>query len=53
MPIYLVECHGEARELYHVEADTPEEAMTNWHTGQLHLSEASGMEPVTAEHVED
>lgn len=43
MPHYVVEMHGEVRELYSVEADTEEEATANWSDGDMFLSEAQGM----------
>lgn len=49
MAQYRVEVTGEVRELYVVEADSPEEAMANWHLGTHVLSEAQTMEPVSAE----
>lgn len=44
MPQFMVELHGEVRELYLVEADTAEEAEERWSESPLYLSEASGME---------
>ena len=44
---YTVECRGEARELFAVEADSPEEAMKNWFNGDSFLIECSSMEPVS------
>jgi hypothetical protein len=41
---WLVEMHGEVRELYSVEADTEENAIEHWSDGVLVLSEASSME---------
>jgi hypothetical protein len=49
MAQYRVECTGDVREVYIVDADSPEEAMENWHAGHLYVSEASGVEPVSAE----
>lgn len=46
MTEYRVECHGEVREVYVVEASSPEEARERWHTGDLVLSEAFSVEPV-------
>lgn len=46
MPTYRVECHGDIREVYEVEAASPEEAMKNWSDGTLVSSEAS-TEPVS------
>lgn len=48
MAEYVVECIGEVREVYIVEADSPEDAMARWHEGTLELSEASSVEPVAA-----
>ena len=48
MAQWTVEVEGTARELYVVDADTEEEAMENWHTGTLFLSEASSCEPIKA-----
>ena len=48
MAEYVVECIGEIREVYIVEADSPEDAMARWHEGTLELSEASSVEPVAA-----
>jgi len=45
---WTVECRGEARELYTVEADTEEEAMRKWHTGDCFLTEVSSCEPISA-----
>lgn len=44
MTAYRVELRGDAREVYTVEADSPEEAEEFWHTGTLDLTECSGME---------
>jgi hypothetical protein len=52
MATYRVECSGTVRELYVVEADSPEEAMAKWTDGALVLSEAS-TSPVSAEPEED
>ncbi len=48
MAQYTVECTGDARELYAVEADSEEEAMEKWHTGDCFLTEVSGSTPVSA-----
>lgn len=48
MPTYTVECRGDARELYTVEANSEEEAMRLWHTGDCFLTEVSGSEPISA-----
>jgi hypothetical protein len=49
MTQYRVECRGHVREVYVVEADSPEEAMANWHTGDLYVSEATSVEPTRVE----
>lgn len=49
MATYIVECEGEVREVYAVEASSPEEAMNRWHHGRLVNSEARGVEAVAAE----
>ncbi len=41
---WTVEMRGECRELYAVEAETPEEARERWMDGRLTLSEASSMD---------
>ena len=43
MPDYRVTLYGDAREVYVVTADTPEEARERWHEGVLYVSEASDM----------
>lgn len=48
MPDYRVELHGDVREVYIVEAGSPEEAMANWATGTLLVQESQGCEPVSA-----
>jgi hypothetical protein len=53
MPLYKVEMEGECREVYHVQADSPEEAMANWASGEHWLTETIGVEPVSAIEVED
>ena len=53
MASYRVEMQGECREIYDVEADSEEEAMANWSSGILWLSEATSMEPVSALKEED
>jgi hypothetical protein len=47
MTTYRVELRGDARELFTVEADSPEEAARRWHEGDSFLLEASGMEVVS------
>lgn len=51
MALYRVELRGESREVYYVDADSPDDARENWHTGQLDVSECYGMgvESVTEE----
>lgn len=48
MSTYIVEVHGDVRELYTVEADSEAEAMENWHTGDIFLTETSSAGPVSA-----
>lgn len=48
MATYRVECTGEAREVFLVEADSEEEAMARWADGTSIVLEASSMEPVSA-----
>lgn len=48
MNTYIVEARGEVREIYVVEADSPEDAMLNWDQGTLIVSEALGVDPVSA-----
>lgn len=49
MTTYLVELRGEVREVYTVEADSPEDARENWDKGDLYVSESSSMEVYTVE----
>jgi hypothetical protein len=42
---YRVECRGEVREVYVVDAASPEDARERWHEGDLVLSEAYGVAP--------
>lgn len=44
MSLYRVELRGDCREVYYVDADSPEDAAENWHTGQHDLTECYGME---------
>lgn len=44
MKSYLVEMTGDCREIYYVEANSPEEAAEKWHLGDHGLTEAFGME---------
>lgn len=41
MKTWTVECTGNVRELYSVEAETAEEAMANWASGDCFLQESS------------
>ena len=41
---YLVEMQGEVREVYAVEADSPEDAAERWMDGYLFVSESMGTE---------
>ena len=45
---YVVELEGECREVYIVEADSEQEARDNWTTGWHQITEAQGMEVVSA-----
>jgi hypothetical protein len=45
---YTVECRGDVREVYVVEAVSMADAMRRWHEGDLVISEAQGVEPVSA-----
>lgn len=49
MPTFRVECIGESRELYLVEADDEDHAKSIWFAGQCTLQESSSMEPINAE----
>jgi hypothetical protein len=49
VPTYRVELRGEARELFTVKADSPEEARERWAEGSSYLLEASSMEVVSVE----
>ena len=53
MAWFKVEMRGECREVYDVEADSEEEAMANWADGHHVITEAEGMEPVSAQKLED
>lgn len=53
MAWFKVEMRGDCREVYDVEADSPEEAMSNWAEGHHVITEAEGMEPVSAQKMED
>ena len=46
---YLVECEGQVREVYAVEAASEHEAMDRWAHGDLVIQEAYSVEPVSAE----
>lgn len=52
-PLYRVLVEGEGREIYYVEADDADDALDNWHTGQLELSEVTGGHATHAQEVED
>lgn len=45
MATYRVECVGTVREVYLVEAGSPEEAGRDWADGELILSEVTDAEP--------
>jgi len=49
MTEYLVTCEGNVREVYVVQASSRQEAMDRWADGDLWLSEATSVEPVSAE----
>lgn len=49
MSVYKVECQGRVREVYLVEADSPEEARKNWDEGELLISEAYDVGPESVE----
>jgi hypothetical protein len=53
MSLYKVEMRGESREVYYVDADSPEDAAENWHTGQLDVTECYGMEVYTVQQEEE
>ena len=44
MKEFMVEMHGDVREIYVVTAETAEEAAENWSSGHLYLSESSSLE---------
>lgn len=48
MSRYLVECVGEVREVYSVEAVSAVDAMERWHEGNCLVSEPSSVEAVSA-----
>lgn len=48
MSKWLVECVGDVREVYSVEADSADDAMARWFQGDLVVSEAEGVEPRSA-----
>lgn len=50
---YLVEMQGECREVYSVEADSPEDAMARWSEGDHVITETMGVEPVSAREDEE
>lgn len=45
--IYRIECTGEVREVYLVEAESEEEARAEWAEGELIVQESIGVEPVS------
>lgn len=47
MTQYAVEMRGESREVYIVEADSPEGAAENWMNGDLYISEVYGGDVVS------
>lgn len=49
MTVYRVELHGEARELFEVEAESPEEAATLWEQGESYLKECTSTEIYSVE----
>ena len=53
MPTYRVEVEGTGREIYYVNAANERDAMDNWSTGQHDLTEVYGVEPISAEEVEE
>lgn len=53
MALWKVECTGDVREVYQVEAETEDEAMAGWAEGRLVNSEADSVEPVSATKLED
>jgi len=53
MATFRVELVGGCREVYDVEADSEEEAMANWSDGTHIITEAQGMEAVSAFKTDD
>ena len=53
MSQWTVEVIGESRELYTVEAETEEEALANWPSGDMYLQETSSAAPVRATRDDD
>jgi hypothetical protein len=54
MPEYRVTCFGEARAVYIVEADSEEEAMSNWQDGELYyVEDPDSLKAFSAELEED
>jgi hypothetical protein len=50
MANYRVTCFGEARAVYIVEADSEEEAMSNWQDGRmLYVDDPDNLEAFSAE----
>jgi len=50
---YRVECEGQVREVYVIDADSPEDAMARWAEGHLQVQESHSVEPVRADLDED
>lgn len=48
MATFRVECTGDVREVYLVEADSEEQAMADWAKGTCIVQESSSVEPVSA-----
>jgi hypothetical protein len=53
MKTFRVECTGNVREVYLVEAETAEQAMANWADGVCIVQESSSVEPVSARPEDD
>ena len=51
MSTYRVECTGDVREVYHVEAESEEDALERWHEGECVLMETTFSEPVDVESI--
>ena len=50
---YVVELHGQSREVYVVEAESESEARENWMYGHHSLTEAFGMEVTSVRRDDD